>query len=96
METMADDFRNGRMTKDYPTSIANNSDAKAFYGSVVTVLRSKSNITLTDKIENVIADYSRRITHAVADHAKRDWKHNEVVHKQIHRAWILFKGCCGF
>lgn len=86
METMADDFRNGRMTKDYPTSIANNSDAKAFYGSVVTVLRSKSNITLTDKIENVIADYSRRITHAVADHAKRDWKHNEVVHKQIHRA----------
>ena len=86
METMADDFRNGRMTKDYPASIANNSDAKAFYGSVVTVLRSKSNITPTDKIENVIADYSRKITHAVADHAKRDWKHNEVVHKQIHRA----------
>ena len=41
---------------------------------------------LTDSIENIIAEHSRRITKAVADRAKRDWKHNEVVHKQIHRA----------
>ena len=86
MEAMADDFRNGRMTKDYPVSIANDSDAKAFYGAVVTTVRSKSKINITDSIENTIADYSRRITKAVADNAKRDWKHNEVVHKQIHRA----------
>ena len=86
MEAMADDFRNGRMTKDYPVSIANDSDAKAFYGAVVTTVRSKSKINITDSIENTIADYSKRITKAVADNAKRDWKHNEVVHKQIHRA----------
>ena len=86
MEAMADDFRNGRMTKDYPVSIANDSDAKAFYGAVVTTVRSKTKINITDSIENTIADYSRRITKAVADNAKRDWKHNEVVHKQIHRA----------
>ncbi len=86
METMADDFRNGRMTRDYPTSIANDSDAKSFYGAVITTARSKSPISITESIENVIADYSRRITKAVAENAKRDWKHNEVVHKQIHRA----------
>ncbi len=85
-QAMADDFRNGRMTKDYPVSIANDSDAKAFYGAVVTTVRSKSKINITDSIENTIADYSKRITKAVADNAKRDWKHNEVVHKQIHRA----------
>ena len=86
METMADDFRNGRLSKDYPASIANDSDTKAFYGAVITVLRSKEAIKLTDRIENLIAEHSRKITKAVADRAKRDWKHNEIVHKQIHRA----------
>lgn len=85
METMADDFRNGRTSRDYPASIANDSDIKAFYGAVVTVLRAKSDLKLTDKIENIIADHSREITKAVAERAKRDWKHNDVVHKQIHR-----------
>ncbi len=85
METMADDFRNGRLSRDYPSSIANDSDTKAFYGAVVTVLRSKVAFELTDSVENVIAEFARKITKAISDHAKRDWKHNEVVHKQIHR-----------
>ena len=86
MEKMADDFRNGRLSKDYPTSIANDTDTKAFYGAVITVLRSKNELALSDEVENTIAEHSRRITQAVSNHAKRDWKHNEVVHKQIHRA----------
>ena len=86
METMADDFRNGRLTKDYPSSIANDSDTKAFYGAIINILRSKTDLNLSDTLENVIANHSRKITQVVADRAKRDWKHNEVVHKQIHRA----------
>ncbi len=86
METMADDLRNGRLSKDYPASIANDSDTKAFYGAVITILRGMKDFKLTDRIENAIAEHSREITKAVADNAKRDWKHNEVVHKQIHRA----------
>lgn len=86
METMADDFRNGRLTRDYPSSIANDSDTKAFYGAIINILRSKTELNLSDALENVIANYSRKITQVVADRAKRDWKHNEVVHKQIHRA----------
>ena len=86
MEIMADDFNHNRLSRDYPALIANDSDTKAFYGAVITVLRSKADMELTDSIENTIAEYSRRITKAVADRAKRDWKHNEVVHKQIHRA----------
>lgn len=86
METMADDFRNGRLTKDYPSSIANDSDTKAFYGAIINILRSKTELNLSDTLENVIANHSRKITQVVADRAKRDWKHNEVVHKQIHRA----------
>lgn len=86
MEAMADDFRHGRMTRDYPSSIANDSDTKAFYGSVITIMRSKTNIDVTHEIEEILANNSRNITKAVSDNAKRDWKHNEVVHKQIHRA----------
>ena len=85
MERMADDFRRGKLSRDYPASIANDSDTKAFYGAVITVLRSKSEFTLSDNIENTIAEYSKKITQAISNHAKRDWKHNEVVHKQIHR-----------
>ena len=86
MEAMADDFRHGRLSKDYPESIANDSDTKAFYGGIVTILRAKTDIKITRSIENKIGEYSRRVTKAVSDHAKRDWKHNEVVHKQIRRA----------
>ena len=85
MESMADDFRNGRLSRDYPASIANDSDAKAFYGSVITILRTKTSLELTADTEEIISEYSRSITKVISDSTKRDWKHNEVVHKQIHR-----------
>ena len=86
MEDMADDFRNGRMSQDYPKSIANDSDTKAFYGAVITTLRSKIDVKIDNSLEETIAEYTRNIKKAITINAKRDWKHNEVVHKQIHRA----------
>ncbi len=86
MEAMADDFRNGRLSRDYPSSIVNDSDTKAFYGAIITILRKKTDLRLSDQVENKIAEYSKKITTAISNCAKRDWKHNEVVHKQIHRS----------
>lgn len=86
MKAMADDFNHGRLTRDYPTSIANDSDTKAFYGSIITLIRSKTDLNVDDELEELIADNARKIKQSVADNAKRDWKHNEVVHKQMHRA----------
>lgn len=85
MEAMADDFRNGRVSHDYPASIANDSDAKAFYGSIYTILKHKSPSVINEDIEETIAEYGIKIKLAVAENAKRDWKHNEIVHKVIHR-----------
>lgn len=85
MKEMADDFNNGRLTRDYPISIANDSDTKAFYGSIITLIRSKTNINVNDSFEELIANYARKIKQDIADNAKRDWKYNEVVHKQMHR-----------
>lgn len=86
MEAMADDFNNGRLTRDYPVSIANDSDTKAFYGSVITLIRSKTDIVVTEELEETIANNAKKIRQTISDIAKRDWKHNEVVHKQMHRA----------
>lgn len=33
-----------------------------------------------------IAQYSFKIKEVISDNAKRDWKHNEVVHKAMHRS----------
>ena len=95
MEAMADDFRHGRMKRDYPVSIANDGDTKAFYGSIVTILRSNTKIEITPELEEIIAENARIIKQAVSENAKRDWKHNEVVHKQIHRVLddCLFDMC---
>lgn len=85
MEIMADDFRNGRVFRDYPLEIAKDSDSKAFYGSIVTILRNKKIIEISEQIEEKIAMYSVKIKKAIAENTKRDWKNNEMVHKAIHR-----------
>lgn len=86
MERMADDFRNGIVSQNYPSRIANDSDAKAFYGSIVTILKNNSNIPINTNVEEVFADYATKIKNSVSENTKRDWKHNEIVHKAIHRA----------
>lgn len=85
MKIMADDFRNGITSQDYPSQIASDSDSKAFYGVIITQLNSNENIKITANIEGIIAKYSCRIKKVISDNAKRDWKHNEVVHKTMHR-----------
>jgi len=82
MEILADDLRNGIISYEYPVSIANDSDAKAVYGCIVTNLKN-DNINIPK--EEQIADYSLKIKTAVANNTKRDWKHNEIAHKAIHR-----------
>lgn len=85
MEIMADDFRNGIISQDYPSQISSDSDAKAFYGAVVTKIKGYKDMKVTHEMEEVIASYSFKMKDVVSQNAKRDWKHNEVVHKAIHR-----------
>ena len=85
MDNMADDFRNGITSQDYPSQIASDSDAKAFYGAIITNVRKKITTQITVQQEEIIAEYSFKIKATVIENAKRDWKHNEVVHKAIRR-----------
>lgn len=85
MEIMADDFRNGRVSRDYPLRIVKDSDSKAFYGAIVTILKNKRIVEITEELEEEIATYSVKIKEAIAKNTKRDWKNNEMVHKAIRR-----------
>lgn len=85
MEAMADDFRNGRASHDYPANIANDSDAKAFYGSMHTIILQKYPAIINEDIEKIIAENGIKIKESIVENTKRDWKHNEIVHKVIHR-----------
>ena len=85
MKIMADDFRNGITSQDYPSQIASDSDSKAFYGAIITQLKKDEAIKIINDTEELIAKYSCRIKKVISDNAKRDWKHNEVVHKAMHR-----------
>ena len=82
---MADDFRNGRVSKSYPSKISNDSDSKAFYGAIITILKKEKIIEITEELEEKIAEYSIKIKEAIANNTKRDWKNNEMVYKAIHR-----------
>lgn len=86
MKIMADDFRNGITSQDYPSQIASDSDSKAFYGAILTQLKKNAAIQITSDTEELIAQYSFKIKEVISDNAKRDWKHNEVVHKAMHRS----------
>ena len=85
MEILAEDFRQGISRSEYPSSIAADGDSKAFYGSIVVTLRNKG-ISVTNDIEESLATYAVKIKEVIVRNTKRDWKYNQMVHKDIHRA----------
>lgn len=83
MEKIADDIHAGRVNGDYPAKIENDSEAKAFYGAVIGLLKDEIEVSL-DK-EEIVGDFAIRMKETIKSLTKRDWKNNTIVHKNIHR-----------
>ena len=84
MEEIADDYRNGRSNVTYPRNIVHNSEAKSFYGSVCSGL--KKSIGNADGYENEATGFlALQIKDIVAQNAKRDWRDNVIVHRNIRK-----------
>ena len=82
MEEIADDYRNGRSNATYPQNIIHDSQAKSFYGSVCSGL--KKSIGSADGYENEATGFlALQIKDIVAQNAKRDWRDNVIVHRNI-------------
>ena len=82
MEDIAEDYRNGRSNVVYPENIINNSEAKSFYGSICSGL--KKSIGSAKGYENEATGFlALQIKDIIANNAKRDWRDNVIVHRNI-------------
>ncbi|MBR1584664.1 MAG: type I restriction endonuclease subunit R [Clostridia bacterium] len=82
METIADDFRNNRSAAKYPENIMDDSDAKSFYGAVCAGLK-KSMGESEPNTSEAMGNLALRIKGVVVANAKRDWRDNVIVHREI-------------
>jgi type I restriction enzyme R subunit len=85
IERIADDFKNGLEKQSYPNSIKDDSEAKSIYGSIVKEATSKGLKPVLEQ-EELIAEVSSQIKGMLISKTKKDWKHNEIVHKEIRRS----------
>lgn len=82
MERMADDYRAGRNAASYPEVIMDDGDAKAFYGAVCSGIK-KSLGEVKGYDEESLGNLALGIKNVVASNAKRDWRDNVIVHRNI-------------
>ena len=82
MEEIAEDYRKGRSNATYPQNIVHDSEAKSFYGSICSGL--KKAIGNADGYETEATGFlALQIKDIVAQNAKRDWRDNVIVHRNI-------------
>lgn len=82
MEQMAEDYRAGRSSVKYPENIADDGDAKSFYGAVCSGIKKslgKSEPDISDDIGRLALEIKR----IIVTHTKRDWRDNVIVHRSI-------------
>jgi type I restriction enzyme R subunit len=82
MESMAEDYRAGRSSVNYPEVIADDGDAKNFYGAVCSGVKKANGETEFNNSES-LGRLALNIKHVVSSNAKRDWRDNVIVHRNI-------------
>lgn len=82
MENLAEDYRNGRNSVNYPEVIAGDGDAKNFYGAICSGIKKATGVTEHDNSE-ALGQLALDIKHVVSLNAKRDWRDNVIVHRNI-------------
>lgn len=82
MEKMAEDYREGRSSAKYPENIMDNSEAKSFYGAVCSGIKKSLGDTEME-ISDAMGELALAIEQIIVSHAKRDWRDNVIVHRNI-------------
>lgn len=82
MEKMAEDYRAGRSSVNYPEIIVDDGDAKSFFGAVCSGIKKSTGITENFETEE-IGQLALDIKKIISINAKRDWRDNIIVHRNI-------------
>jgi len=85
MEKMADDFKRGYTGHDYPSCIDNDNDAKAFYGSIQTIIAEEIK-EITPEADEALGLLAIEVKKAISARAKVDWRFNVAVNRDIMQA----------
>lgn len=82
MENLAEDYRAGRSSANYPEIIMDDSDAKNFYGAVCSGLKKATGKSEQANIEP-LGQLAIDIKRVISTNAKRDWRDNVIVHRNM-------------
>jgi len=85
MEKMADDFKRGYSGHHYPACIDNDSDAKAFYGSIENII-AEAIKEVPPELDEAMGMLAIEIKQAISSRAKVDWRFNVAVNKDMQQA----------
>jgi len=92
MERIAEDYREGWKSVKYPESIIDDSAAKTFYGAVSSGVKKSTGDTPNYELQDSMGDLALAVKEKVVEYAKRDWRNNVVVHRNMkkHLDDVLF------
>ncbi|MDF9407178.1 type I restriction endonuclease subunit R [Pelotomaculum isophthalicicum JI] len=82
MEKIADDFKKGYTSHHYPACIDNDSDAKAFYGSIQNIIAAEIK-DISPEIDEAMGYLAIEVKKSIANRAKVDWRFNTAVQKDM-------------
>lgn len=85
MERMADDFKRGYVGHHYPACIDSDSDAKAFYGSIQTIIAGETG-DVPQELDEAMGRLAVAVKQAIADRAKIEWRTNVAVCRDMEQA----------
>ena len=85
MRRIAEDYKNGYTGQHYPVCIANNQQAKAFYGIVVDFLGKYGDLKDAE-FEDSMGQLAANINQSIRNLARVDWHHNNSIHKNMTQA----------
>ena len=82
MENLAEDYRLGRSSVNYPEIIMDDGDAKNFFGAVCSGVKKahgETELICTDALGQLALDIKK----VISSNAKRDWRDNVIVHRNM-------------
>ena len=85
MEKMAEDYRTGRSSVEYPENIVDDSDAKSFYGAVCAGIKQSLDGQEPEP-SALLGKLPLDIKAIIASHAKRPGRDNEILHRNMPKA----------
>ena len=83
MERIAEDYREGRSSINYPEIIMDDSTAKTFYGAINSGVKKSMGETPDGTLSESLGHLALKSKEIITEYAKRDWRDNVVVHRNI-------------